>query len=209
MSITTADAPTARPYLSLVLTAAVVIGSPGPVTIGATASATAFGLRRSLPFLAGSIAGTGGVLVAATAGLASLLLAVPHLGPMLLGLSVGYLIYLAYRIAAAAPLTVPDTRARAPSWSTGFVLAVTNPKAYAAFGSLLGGTLGLPTGTVDTLVTTSTLAVLIVLSHLAWAVAGATFATALRHPRTSRAVNIVLAAALIAATVPVLTELLP
>ena len=186
------------------------MGSPGPANIGATASATAFGLRRSLPYLLGSIMGTTAVLVAVAAGLASLLLAQPHLGPALLALSVCYLLHLAYKIATAPPLAVVDARAEAPAWSSGVVLAVANPKAYAALGTVFtGSTLGLPTELLDTLVKTLILTALIVLVHLGWAVAGASFAAALRHPRTARIVNLALAAALLVSTVPVLDELLP
>ena len=66
-----------------------------------------------------------------------------------------------------------------------------------------------PTRQLDTLVTTAILTVLIVVIHLAWAIAGASFATALRRPRISRAVNVVLAAALLASTAPVIAELMP
>ena len=210
MQPTIIDLSTARPYLSLVLTALIVMGSPGPANIGATASATAFGLRRSLPYLLGSVMGTTAVLIAVAAGLASLLLAQPHLGPALLALSVGYLGYLAYRIATAPPLAVADARAPAPAWSSGFVLAVANPKAYAALGTVFTGTtLGLPTAALDALVKTLVLTVLVVLVQLGWAVAGASFAAALRRPRTSRIVNLGLAAALLVSTIPVLAEHLP
>lgn len=210
MQLTTIDPAAARSHLSLVLTALVVMGSPGPATVGAAATATAFGLRRSLPYLAGSIAGTTAVLVAVAAGLASILLTEPRLRVVLLGLAAGYLAYLAYRIATAAP---PDARATGPSapgWSSGLVLAVANPKAYAGIGTILAGsTANLPGRPLDTLVTTAILAVLIVVLHLVWAVAGASFAGALRRPRISRVVNLVLAATLLASTAPVIAELLP
>lgn len=201
------DLPAAGPYLSLVLTALIVMGSPGPATIGATASATAFGLRRALPYLIGSIMGTTAVLIAVAVGLASVLLAEPHVGPVLLALSAAYLLYLAYRTATAPPLAVHRAHARAPAWSSGFVLAVANPKAYAALGTVFTGTtLGLPTEQLDALVKTLILTVLVVLVHLGWAVAGATFAAALHRPRTARVVNLVLAAALLGSTIPVVAQ---
>lgn len=207
MQPTIIDLSTARPYLSLVLTALIVMGSPGPANIGATASATAFGLRRSLPYLVGSILGTTVVLIAVAVGLASILLATPRLGPALLALSVGYLIYLAYKIATAQPLAVHEARAQAPAWTSGFIVAVANPKAYAALGTVFTGTtLDLPTEALETLVKALILAVLVVLIHLGWAVAGASFSAALRRPRISRILNLVLAAALLASTIPALTE---
>ncbi|RBM11536.1 threonine transporter RhtB [Prauserella sp. PE36] len=204
------DAAGAGPYLSLVATALVVMGSPGPATVGATATATAFGLRRSMPYLLGSIAGTTAALVVVAAGVASVLLTQPRLGPALLGLSVAYLAWLAYKIATAPPpaATGPPTRAP-PTWLHGLVLGVANPKAYAALGTLFTThRLGLPTPVLETVVKTLVLTALIVFIHLCWAVAGASLGTALRRPRVSRVVNVALAIALLASTAPLVAELL-
>jgi threonine/homoserine/homoserine lactone efflux protein len=210
VQLSTIDPAAAGSHLSLVLTALVVMGSPGPATVGAAATATAFGLRRSLPYLAGSIAGTTAVLIAVAAGLASILLTEPRLRVVFLGLAVGYLAYLAYRIATAAPPDAGTTGPSAPGWSSGLVLAVANPKAYAGIGTLVAGSTGdRAGGPLDVVVTTAILTVLIVVLHLGWAVAGASFAAALRRPRISRAVNLVLAAVLLASTAPVIAALLP
>ena len=48
----------------LVATALAVMGSPGPATISLTAAGSAFGVRRSLGYLTGIVAGTAVVLVA-------------------------------------------------------------------------------------------------------------------------------------------------
>ncbi|MFF5992645.1 LysE family translocator [Prauserella flavalba] len=204
------EATGAGPYLSLAAAALVVMGSPGPATVGATATATAFGLRRSVPYLLGSIAGTTAALVVVAAGVASVLLAQPRLGPVLLGLSVGYLAWLAYKIATAPPPAVAGPEeGDPPTWLHGLVLGVANPKAYAALGTVFTThRLGLPTPVLESVVKTLVLTALIVLIHLGWAVAGASLGTVLRRPRVARVVNVALAVALLASTAPLVAELL-
>ena len=41
---------TARPLLTLILASVIIMGSPGPATISATAVGAAFGFRRSLRY---------------------------------------------------------------------------------------------------------------------------------------------------------------
>ena len=45
--------------LSLIVASLLVMGSPGPSTVSVTAVGAAFGLRRSVAYLSGLIAGTG------------------------------------------------------------------------------------------------------------------------------------------------------
>jgi threonine/homoserine/homoserine lactone efflux protein len=197
------------PALSLVLTALVVMGSPGPATVGVTAVGAAFGVRRSLPYLYGVVAGTVAVLLAVAAGLGSVLAARPGLTRVLLVLAVAYLLYLAYRIATAPPMTAVAGRSTAPGWPTGLALAVSNPKAYAAIAAVLAGSdLRLSSAAVETLVEVAVLAALIVLIHVGWLVAGVFLTSALRRPRVSRAVNLALAVALLVSTVPAARQLL-
>ena len=86
----------------LVLTSLAIMGSPGPATISLVAAGSAHGARRSLPYLAGIVAGTGVVLLAVATGLTGVLLAVPALRDVLLGLSAVYIVWLAWHIATAA-----------------------------------------------------------------------------------------------------------
>jgi hypothetical protein len=58
---------------ALLLTALAIMGSPGPVTISLTAAGSAYGMRRSLGYLLGSIVGTAIVLVAVATGITATL----------------------------------------------------------------------------------------------------------------------------------------
>jgi len=200
--------PAIEPVLALIATALVVMGSPGPSTISVTALGSAFGLRRSLPYLAGVIIGTSVVLVAVAAGLASVVLSQPRLAPLLLGLSALYILYLAFAIATAPPLAETPAQALAPGFTGGLLLALANPKAYVAIGAVFAGTqLGLRPELIETSVKTAILLALIVVIHLAWFGAGTAFAGLLRRPLLSRIVNLAFAAALVVTTLSSLRTL--
>ena len=187
--------------LSLVLASAVVMGSPGPATMSVTAIGASFGFRRSLPYAAGIILGTAAVLAAVAAGLVSVLMAQPRLAPVLVGLSAVYMVYLAFRIATAPPLSAPGGRAGAPKFLGGFLFALANPKAYVAIAAVFGAsTLGTTSAPGGTAIKIAVLTAMIVVIHLAWLVAGSAFARFLRRPLISRAVNLAFAAILLATT---------
>ncbi|CEJ13746.1 Cysteine/O-acetylserine efflux protein [bacterium YEK0313] len=188
-----------QPLAGLALAALVVMGSPGPATVSATAMGAAFGLRRSSAYVAGLILGTTAVLLAVAAGLVSLLMSQPRLAPVLLWLSVAYIVYLAIRIAMAPPLSDESRAGAAPSLVGGLLLAVANPKAYVAIAAVYAGTrlAGMPP-LAEAGVKIAVLTAMIVVIHVVWLVAGASFARLLRHPVAARVINIAFALLLLA-----------
>jgi len=180
--------------LSLVVASLLVMGSPGPSTISVTAVGAAFGLGRSLAYAAGLVAGTLGVLLAVATGVVALLMAEPRLAPLLLVASAAYILYLAFRIATAPPLSRDDNEAAAPSFAGGLLLAVANPKAYVAIAAVFAAS------ALGTAVKIAVLGAMIVVIHAAWLLAGAAFARIFRDPVWSRRVNLGFAAALVATT---------
>ena len=123
---------------AFVIAAFALTGSPGPATLGLSAAAAAFGLRRSLMLMTGIIAGVLLVFAAAAAGLTGLILAQPLLGPIVKAASVLYMLWLAWSIATAPPLSEAAS-GHAPSFWGGMFLGVGNPKAYAAMAALSSG----------------------------------------------------------------------
>lgn len=183
--------------LTLVLTSLAIMGSPGPSTVSLTAVTASFGARRAVPYLVGLILGTVGVLIIVATGLTAALLSVPYLAPVLIGASLLYIVYLAYRIATAPPLAESHAAENAPSLGGGFVLGVANPKAYVAIAAVFAAGRLANEPVPDAVAKLAVLAVMIVVIHLGWLVAGAAIAAALRDPVKSRVVNIVLAVALV------------
>jgi threonine/homoserine/homoserine lactone efflux protein len=185
----------------LVLTSLAIMGSPGPATISLTAAGAAFGVRRSVGYLLGIIAGTVAVLVAVATGVTAVLLSFPAVRPVLIGVSATYILWLAYHLATASPQTQTQTKdAHAPSLVGGALLGVANPKAWVAIAVVFASARLAQTATVDAAAKAGVLTAMIVLINTVWLVAGASFAPALREPRRARIVNVVLAVTLIAAT---------
>jgi len=183
----------------LLVTALAIMGSPGPATISLTAAGSAYGVRRSLGYLAGIVAGTVVVLVAVATGITATLLAVPALRSVLIVLSAAYILWLAYRIATAGVGTGPRLGA-APSLAGGAMLGVANPKAWVAIAATFGSARLADPATTDAAAKVALLSMVAVLIMTVWLVVGASFAPALRDPRRARVVNLALAAALVAAT---------
>ena len=189
-----------RPLAVLLLASAVVMGSPGPSTISVTAVGASFGIRRSLPYAAGLVAGTVAVLLAVAAGVVALVASIPH-GALVLGiLSAAYILYLAFRIATAPPLDARSGLTAAPGFFGGFLLAVANPKAYVAIAAVFAGTTVARDPGLDAAVKTVVLSGMVVLIHLCWLLAGVSLSRRLRDPVSARIINLAMAAALVAVT---------
>jgi threonine/homoserine/homoserine lactone efflux protein len=187
---------------SLILASLVVMGSPGPSTMSVTAVGAAFGFRRSLAYLAGIILGTVAVLVAVAAGVVAMLLSRPALAPVLVAASAAYIVYLAFKIATAPPLSRQDQAARAPSFAGGFLLGVANPKAYLAIAAVFAGTtLAVESRLVEAMLKTTVLTIMIVVIHVVWLTAGVSLSRLLQHPVSARIVNLLFAAILIGTTI--------
>jgi threonine/homoserine/homoserine lactone efflux protein len=191
------------PILSLIGQSAIVMGSPGPSTMSITAVGAAFGLRKGLAYAGGLIMGTATVLLIVAGGLIGLLNSVPSMAPVLIGASTIYIIWLAWRIGTAAPLAEKAVAGRPPTGGGGFLFAVANPKAYLAIGAVFNGITIVPeNAATDAALKIIVLAVMIVFIHLAWLLAGTSFAPILRDPVRSRVTNIVFALALVASVLP-------
>jgi threonine/homoserine/homoserine lactone efflux protein len=166
---------------SLMLAAAAVMGSPGPATISVAAVASAYGVRRSLPSLAGAILGTTLVLAAVATGVTATLSAVPALQTVVIVFSAAYILWLAYRIATAPTLVASETSVAAPSLVSATLLAVANPKAWVAIAAIFVSARVADTATADAVAKTAVLSVMIVLIMVAWLLAGASLASVLRN----------------------------
>jgi threonine/homoserine/homoserine lactone efflux protein len=185
--------------LPLIAFAAVAMVTPGATTTLATASGAHFGFRRSLPFMIGVAIGLVGMAVAAAAGLAGLLLAMPSLElAMKLAGSV-YLLWLAVKIGRSGPPHLNKSIARPTSFLGALWIQLQNPKGWAvtlaaaaSFGELTrnAGELAALLGAV--------FGVLGLLSLMLWCVAGLLLARLLRHDWQWRILNVALALALAA-----------
>ena len=189
---------TARPVLALILASVIIMGSPGPSTISATAIGAAFGFRRSLRYVGGLILGAIAVLFVVAMGVVAILLSAPWVASALTIVSAAYILYLAFRIGTAPPLAGQSGDQPAPAFASGFALAIANPKAYLAMAAVFAGsTLFAEDHARDAVAKTVVLSVMIVIIHLFWLSAGAWLSKMLHDPVRSRIVNVALAACLV------------
>ncbi|MFI5003281.1 MAG: LysE family translocator [Reyranellales bacterium] len=190
-----------RPLMALILASVVIMGSPGPSTISATAMGAAFGVRRSLNYACGLIVGTMAVLSMVSIGVVALVLSIPQGARVLGAVSAVYILYLAFKIATAPPLESRSRHMAAPAFLGGFLLAVANPKAYLAIAAVFAGTtVVVEDHGLDAVVKTASLGVMIVIIHICWLLAGASLSRVLHDPVSSRLVNVSLAAVLVITT---------
>jgi threonine/homoserine/homoserine lactone efflux protein len=185
----------------LVLASLAIMGSPGPATISLVAAGSVDGVRRSLAYLGGIIVGTTLVLVAVATGITAALSAAPAVGSVLVGISAAYVLWLAYHVATAPPLSEQTATTGARSLAGGLLLGVANPKAWVAIAAVFASARLADAATTDAAIKTAVLTAMIVAINSAWLAAGASLAPLLRDPRRARAVNVSLAVALVGATV--------
>jgi threonine/homoserine/homoserine lactone efflux protein len=184
----------------LVLTSLAIMGSPGPATISLVAAGSSYGLRRSLAYLVGIVAGTALVLVAVATGITAALLAVPAARAVLLAVSAVYILWLAYHVATAPPLAAQTAASEAPSLAGGTLLGVANPKAWVAIAAVFASSHLAGSATADAGAKVAILIPMIVLINGAWLVGGAALAPLLRDPHRSRIANVTMAVVLVVAT---------
>lgn len=190
---------------TLIFTALAIMGSPGPSTISLVGASVAYGVRRSVAYCFGLIVGTVAVLLAAATGITAVLLAVPALRWALIIAGTAYIMWLAYHLATAPPLNEQTWAERYPRFIDGMILGAINPKAWIAITAVVASARLAESALVDAALKIPLLAAVVVGIHAIWLLAGQLLVPVMRHPRHSRAVNIALAALLVAASLLALT----
>ena len=116
--------------------------SPGPNTTLSTALAANHGLRRAMPFVCAVPVGWGALLALCTLGLGALVVAVPLLSWAVKLLGVGYLLWLAFRLAfktPAVPAGTPTSAGTVVTFWQGAALQFVNIKAWMLALSIVSG----------------------------------------------------------------------
>ncbi len=175
--------------------------TPGPNNLMLLASGTHFGWRRSLPHLLGISFGFGVMLALVGLGLGQVFTRHPALHDVLKWASLAYLLYLAWRVATAAPPGGEGPRgdSRPMGFWAAALFQVINPKAWAmALTAVTAyGELGIAAVTA-----------VFVLVNLpccgSWALLGEQMRRWLHRPRALQAFNWGAAALMVASVLPLL-----
>ena len=185
----------------LTFAAAVIllIITPGPGVLSTAGFGAAYGFRPSLRYVLGLFLGTNMVLLAVISGFAAVVFSVPGLRVVLMAASVGYLIYLAARIAFAGSKIAFIEAKTPPGVMGGILLQAINPKAYAVNTSLITGfgfaPENLPFELAAKVLIMNAIWIPI---HLAWLWAGVALHRLDLPQRVQRRINIAMAACMLA-----------
>lgn len=171
-----------------------LIITPGPGVLSAAGVGAAFGKNAGLRYVIGLFIGSNIVLLAVISGLTAALLADERLRMILFFASVGYLSFLALRIAFAGSKIAFIQRSAPPGILGGITMQFINPKAYAVNTALFSGFGFLP----DNLMLEVTIKLVIANAiwipiHLGWLALGITLQRMNLPRRTQRAINIAMA----------------
>jgi len=181
--------------LVIFLTAAVgLLGSPGPGIAALIAVGRARGLVGGLPYFLGLQLGLATAAGITAGGLFSLLAAFPSALRVMTIAATVYLIYLAYKIALS-PVgeTAQASNGAHSSPAAGFLLGVTNPKAYLAFASLLASyTLIKGSAQQDTFTKWFLLVTVMIVVDIVWLYVGVFLRGLIRSPNSERVLNVTL-----------------
>jgi threonine/homoserine/homoserine lactone efflux protein len=184
--------------LALVAFSFVSSVTPGPNNVLLWASGAAFGARRTVPHVLGTALGIGAMALAAAAGLAVLVAAVPALAVVMRLVGSAYLLWLAWQIARSGAIR-EGVLARPMGVLAAAGFQVVNPKAWVfALGAV---TTFRPTElppVPGTLAMAAVMMAVVVPSAWLWAAAGGAMARLLVNERSRRIVTGVLAALVVA-----------
>ena len=175
-----------------------LLATPGPGVLSIAGIGSAFGFSAGQKFLWGLCAGNMLVALAVIFGLKALIFSVPYMPEVLLILSLGYLFYLAIKIAFAGSEVAFIKAERIPSFYDAVLLQMINPKAYAVNTTIFTTFNFWPDDFVA-----MTIAKLVLFNavwipiHFGWLYAGSALRKLNLAPRTQRGINIFMAVSMV------------
>lgn len=175
--------------------------TPGPNNLMLLASGTNFGWRRSLPHLLGISFGFGVMLALVGLGLGEVFTRYPGLHGLLKWASLAYLLYLAFKVATAAPPSADGapSAGKPMGFGAAALFQVVNPKAWA---------MALTAVTAYSELGIAAMTAVFVLVNLpccgSWALLGEQMRRWLHRPRALQAFNWGAAALMVVSVLPLL-----
>jgi threonine/homoserine/homoserine lactone efflux protein len=190
-------------FLALASFALVTSVTPGPNNLMLLASGANFGLRRTLPHMLGVAVGFAVMLLSLGAGVVGVFAVVPQAWTVLKAVSVVYMIWLAWKIASAAPPAERSAGGRPFSFLQAVAFQWVNPKAWAMALTALAAYAPEP-GLAGVGMVAVVFAPINLVSISLWAGLGTAMQGVLHSRARLRAFNGIMAALLLASLWPVL-----
>lgn len=171
-----------------------LIISPGPGVLSTAGVGAAYGYRNGLAYVAGLFAGSNLVALLVISGVAATAFAMPWLRTTLLLASLGYLLWLAWRIASAgAKISFIEASKPLGFWN-GLAMQPINPKAYVVSTTLFTGFSFMPDALwLETAIKVLIMNLIWVPLHLGWLGTGVSLRRLNLTPKAQHRVNIAMA----------------
>ena len=179
--------------------------TPGPNNLMLMASGANYGFRRSLRHMFGISIGFMVMVVLVGSGLVQVFNKYPVSYTVLKTLSVGYLLYLSWKIATSAPPKSERVRGKPFGFFQAALFQWVNPKAWAM--ALTATTAYLPSQTLASIILVALVFGAVNLPSVSfWAILGQQMRKILTNPLRLRLFNYSMAGLLLASLAPVLTS---
>jgi threonine/homoserine/homoserine lactone efflux protein len=186
----------------------VTLFTPGPNNTMLMSSGLNFGFRRGLPHLWGVSLGFAVMVLAVGLGLGAVFQAYPALYTVLKYVGAAYLLYLAWQIATAgAPDPDGQTNGRPITFLEGAAFQWLNPKGWVMAVGAISTYAAVAAFPGNVLLIAFLFGSLGILSCAAWLGFGTSLRRLLKSPGIVRAVNMAMAALLVASLWPILADL--
>jgi len=191
--------------LPLCTFAAVTSITPGPNNAMIMASGLNYGFKRSLPHLFGITFGFAFMIFATGMGLHAVFVQFPVLQLILKYVGAIYLLWLAWKLANAAPMSAGQAaRSKPMGFAGAAAFQWINPKAWVMSISAITTYLPQGFGAVDVAQLALVFNAVGTLGVGAWAMFGVAMRRLLQDPRSVRIFNVVMALLLVATLYPIL-----
>lgn len=173
--------------------------TPGPGVLSVAGVGSGFGYRAGFSYLWGLCAGNFLVGMLVATGLAAIVLSVPAIRATLLVASIAYLTWLAAKIALSGSKVAFAAPSHAPGFRDGILLQAINPKAYAVNTTLFTGFAFMPGSyPLEALTKVIILNAFWIPIHFLWLGAGVKIKQMALPDHLQRAINILMALAMMA-----------
>ena len=189
--------------LGFSLFAAIAAFTPGPNNLMLAASGANFGLNRTVPHILGITTGFLLLVLLACFGLASLFAALPNVMEAARWFSLLFLLFLAYKIATAAPPEGIEASSSPISFTQAMMFQTINPKAIIVIISSVTTYASQAENLfIATSLITLIFAFVTITSTLLWAYAGSLFGQLLKNRQHLRIFNFTMAGLLVSSLAP-------
>jgi threonine/homoserine/homoserine lactone efflux protein len=193
--------------LSLLLSATifsfVTSVTPGPNNTFLLSSGVNFGLRKSMPYLMGIMAGLFGMMMAIGLGLGAIFATFPFVYQVLKYIGFAYIVYLALLIVRSTAKSEAAEAKYIGFWSS-TAFQFVNPKAWIVLASYMATFVPVEAGLAEAVAICAVFLIATFPGALVWAVSGQLLRNWLQQPSRRKIFNLIAAVLLVASMIPVL-----